>query len=109
MSHNYLRDLDYLAACLASSPAYVGVLGPGERLARLLSDLENRGSLPDDLSHVHGPAGLDIGAEGPVEIAWAILAEVLATRRGYTGGTLRDRKGPDALTPESPGRNAPVR
>lgn len=96
MSHNYLRDLDYLGAVLGREVAYVGVLGPGERLRRLLTDLEERGVRPTthDLEVLHGPAGLDIGAEGPVEIAWAILAEITAVRRGYGAGFLRDRKGP---------------
>lgn len=96
MSHNYLRDLDYLQACLGQGLAYIGVLGPGERLGRLLDDLAERGLEPDerDRSVIFGPAGLDIGAEGPVEIAWSILAEILAVRRGAGGGSLRDRKGP---------------
>lgn len=97
MSHNYLRDLDYLRATCSAHPAYVGVLGPGERLERLLKDLEKTGDGPLASSVLHGPAGLDIGAEGPLEIAWAILAEILAVRRGKAGGRLRDRKGPTAL------------
>lgn len=99
MSHNYLRDLDYLGAVLGHRVAYIGVLGPGARLERLLSDLTDRGQSPDthDLAVLHGPAGLDIGSEGPVEIAWAILSEILAVRRRRNGGFLRDRKGPEKL------------
>jgi len=97
MSHNYLRDLDYLRAACSASPSYVGVLGPGERMERLLKDLDASGgeALPGEV--LHGPAGLDIGAEGPLEIAWAILAEILAVRRDKSGGRLRERKGPEAL------------
>jgi xanthine/CO dehydrogenase XdhC/CoxF family maturation factor len=96
MSHNYLRDLEYLRVLVGSDVAYVGALGPGERLRRLLDDLSGDGvPLPEEvLARVHGPAGLDIGAEGPVEIAWSIMAEVLAVRRARTGGLLRARKGP---------------
>lgn len=96
MSHNYLRDLDYLGSVLGHRVAYIGVLGPGKRLERLLRDLAERGQFPDehDLAVLHGPAGLDIGAEGPVEIAWAIMGEILAVRRGKGAGFLRDRKGP---------------
>lgn len=99
MSHNYLRDLDYLGAVFGRRVAYIGVLGPGERLERLLSDLAERGQVPDphDLAVMHGPAGLDIGSEGPVEIAWAIMSEILAVRRRRGAGFLRDRKGPDLL------------
>jgi xanthine/CO dehydrogenase XdhC/CoxF family maturation factor len=97
MSHNYLRDLDYLRAACSAAPAYIGVLGPGERLERLLDDLDSAGldSVPEDI--LYGPAGLDIGAEGPVEIAWSILSEILAVRRSKSGGSLRDRKGPKSL------------
>jgi xanthine/CO dehydrogenase XdhC/CoxF family maturation factor len=99
MSHNYLRDLDYLRAVLGTDVAYIAALGPGERLRRLLADLEEQGIRPTeaDLAKLHGPAGLDIGAEGPDEIAWAIMAEILAVRRGKPGGRLRDRKGPKLI------------
>ena len=97
MSHNYLRDLDYLRAACSATPAYIGVLGPGERLQRLLSELNESGFDQIQTDILHGPAGLDIGAEGPVEIAWSILAEILAVRRSKAGGRLRDRKGPSSL------------
>ncbi len=48
-----------------------------------------------DLEVVHGPAGLDIGANTPSEIALAILAELVATVRGASvDGSLKDRSGP---------------
>jgi len=96
MSHNYLRDLDYLRSLLGTDVSYIGALGPGARLERLIADLEESGSPPStgDLAKMYGPAGLDIGAEGPKEIAWAIMAEILAVRRRQSGGYLRDRKGP---------------
>lgn len=99
MSHNYLRDLDALASVLDTEVAYVGALGPGERLQRMFDDLAARDvDVSDhDLTKIHGPAGLDIGAEGPTEIAWSVMAEVLAVIRGKGGGPLRARKGPDAL------------
>ncbi len=96
MSHNYLRDLDYLRSLLGTDVPYIGALGPGARLQRLIDDLEESGfsPSPEDLSKIYGPAGLDIGAEGPKEIAWAIMAEILAVRRCQSAGYLRDRKGP---------------
>lgn len=100
MSHNYLRDLDYLESALGHGVAYIGVLGPGERLSRLLDDLGERGVEPgnEDLEVLHGPAGLDIGAEGPTEIAWSILAEIMAVRRHKGAGFLSDRKGPALMS-----------
>lgn len=99
MSHNYLRDLDALRSLLGTDVTYIGALGPGERLERLLGDLGDAGATVSDadLEKLHGPAGLDIGAEGPTEIAWSVLAEVLAVNRGKDGGRLRDRKGPAGL------------
>jgi xanthine dehydrogenase accessory factor len=101
MSHNYLRDLDAFASLLGTEVAYIGALGPGERLQRMLDDLAGRGVQvsEDDLAKTHGPAGLDIGAEGPTEIAWSVMSEVLAVVRGRTGEPLRARKGPEAMRP----------
>jgi xanthine dehydrogenase accessory factor len=96
MSHNYLRDRDYLRALAGSPAAYVGMLGPRARLTRLLADLSSAGFTPtdDDLKRIHGPAGLDIGAEGPEEIAAAIVAEILALSREREAGFLKDREAP---------------
>ena len=40
----------------------------------------------------HNPAGLDIGAENPDQIALAILAEIQAVFSGHAGGLLRDKQ-----------------
>jgi xanthine dehydrogenase accessory factor len=96
MSHNFLRDAAYLRSFLGRPLPYLGVLGPAVRLQRLLDTLAGEGFTPalKDLAHVHGPAGLDVGAEGPEEIAWAIFAEILAVQRKAGAGFLRDRGGP---------------
>ena len=96
MSHNYLRDMDYLRSFLGTPVAYVGMLGPHARLERLYDDLAKQDVHPSDADRekVRGPAGLDIGGEGPEEIAWAIVAEILAVRRGRRAGFLADRQGP---------------
>jgi xanthine/CO dehydrogenase XdhC/CoxF family maturation factor len=96
MSHNYLRDRDYLRSFLGSEAAYIGMLGPRARLSRLLDDLASEGvrATDDQVERVYGPAGLDLGGEGPEEIAAAIVAEVLAMSRGRPAGPLRRREGP---------------
>jgi len=96
MSHNFLRDAAYLRSFLARPVAYLGLLGPAARLERLLEALADEGVTPTagDLTHVHGPAGLDVGAEGPEEIAWAIVAEILAVQRKAPAGFLWARGGP---------------
>jgi xanthine/CO dehydrogenase XdhC/CoxF family maturation factor len=96
MSHDYLRDAAFLGAFAGRGAAYLGVLGPRERTARLLDELRSAGTpLSDaDRSVLHAPAGLDLGADGPQEVALAIAAEILAALRGAGGGSLRDRGGP---------------
>ena len=47
-----------------------------------------------DRSRLHSPAGLDLGAEEPEEVAAALVAEVLAVERGHTGRPLRETSGP---------------
>jgi xanthine dehydrogenase accessory factor len=96
MSHNFLRDKDYLRSFLGTGARYIGMLGPSARLERLLAELKREGFEPDrgDMAVVHGPAGLDLGGDGPDEVAWAIVAEVMAEWNGRRGGSLRDRTGP---------------
>jgi xanthine dehydrogenase accessory factor len=95
MSHNYLRDKDYLRSFLGTDVAYIGSLGPRKRLDAVLTDLAKEGVEPSeqDLEKIYAPAGLDVGAEGPEEVAWSIMGEVLAVRAGRRAGFLRDRKG----------------
>ncbi len=94
MSHNFVRDADYLRSLAPVGLAYLGMLGPATRLDRLVDHLDREGvDVRSHLDDVHGPAGLDLGSEGPDEIAVAIVAEVLAVQRGASGGFLRDRTG----------------
>ena len=95
VSHHYLRDFVALERLLAKPPGYIGLLGTSGRTARLLCDLEAAGFVPAPgaLERLYSPAGLDVGAETPDEIALSIVAEVRAVLRGRTGGFLRDRRG----------------
>jgi xanthine/CO dehydrogenase XdhC/CoxF family maturation factor len=90
MAHNFERDIAVLAELLKNPPAYVGVLGPRKRTARLLAAVGAGG----DEHRLFFPVGLDIGAETPEEIALSILAEIRAVAAGRSGGSLRDRPGP---------------
>jgi len=96
MTHNYLRDREYLRGLLRSGAGYIAMLGPAARTQRLLMDLEESGVeiTDEDRARIHGPAGLDLGADGPDEVAHAIIAEILAVRHGRSGGFLRERPGP---------------
>ncbi|MFM8999702.1 MAG: XdhC family protein, partial [Actinomycetota bacterium] len=96
MSHAFLRDKDYLRALLGTPVRAITMLGPTPRTRRMLDELRSEGVAigPEDEERIHGPAGLDLGAEGPEEIATAIVAEIVAVRRGRRGGFLRERVGP---------------
>ena len=68
-----------LEAALAGPVGYIGSVGP-RRLQESRADwLVRRGV--EELDRVHGPAGLDIGARTPAEIALSVLAEAVAVRR----------------------------
>jgi xanthine/CO dehydrogenase XdhC/CoxF family maturation factor len=96
MTHNFLRDKDYLRSLLASSVRLIAMLGPAVRTERLFAELREEGVAigQDELARIHAPAGLDLGAEGPDEIAAAICAEIVAVKRSRGAGFLRDRPGP---------------
>jgi xanthine dehydrogenase accessory factor len=96
MTHNFLRDEDYLRELLRSPMRSISMLGPGARTQRLLHELRDEGLEIGEAeeARLRTPAGLDLGAEGPEEIAAAIVAEIVALKRGREGGFLRDRPGP---------------
>ncbi|MBS1707565.1 MAG: XdhC family protein [Armatimonadetes bacterium] len=71
MTHGYLADRTLLPALLASDCPYVGMVSSRQRSVRLLDDLKM-----DRPAKFHAPVGLNLGAEGPEEIALSILAEM---------------------------------
>jgi xanthine dehydrogenase accessory factor len=81
-----------LLAALDAGPGYIGALGSRRTQTARTEWLAERGIA--DVTAIHGPAGLDIGANTPGEIAVAIMAEALAARSGAQPGSLRDRSGP---------------
>ena len=83
MTHNLAQDVAYLQALEGVPLTYVGALSSRERSARLLDEL----AMPEWL--LHAPAGLDIGANTPEEIALAIAAEILAVQHVRAGGSLQ--------------------
>ena len=73
------RDEEAAWAASQLQPAYVGVVASRKRFGQLRETLTARGATPAELDRITNPAGLDIGAETPEEIALSILAEI--TRR----------------------------
>ena len=80
MSHELETAGSALVAALASDVGYIGAIGSRKMQQTRADWLAYRGIT--DLDRIHGPAGLDIGAKSPAEVAVAILAEALAARKG---------------------------
>ncbi len=91
-THNYGRDFVALRALLPLDLPYVGLIGPRRRRDQLLNDLLDIG-VPINAGF-YAPAGLDLNAETPAEIALAIVSEIQRAFCGGGGGSLRDRKVP---------------
>ena len=102
MTHHAGHDRSYLRLLLPSAAAYIGLLGPKRRGEKLLNELRAEGFCPkpEQLARLRSPAGLDIGAETPEEIAVALIAEIQAALAGRPGGALRARPGPIHIPPE---------
>jgi xanthine dehydrogenase accessory factor len=75
------RDDEALLAALPLEPAYLGVVASRRRFAEIRDLVAARGVPPDALERVRNPAGLDIGAKLPEEIALSVLAEIVQLRR----------------------------
>lgn len=72
-----------LAGALAADTDYVAFVGSRRKAEALKSMLAAQGADPARLARLHAPAGLDIGAIAPEEIALSILAEIVAERRRH--------------------------
>ncbi len=90
------RDAEAIASALALNPAYVGVVASRKRFTQVRDVLHARGVDKEDVERIKSPAGLDIGAVAPAEIALSILAEIVQLQR--TRLTLEQVTAADAST-----------
>jgi xanthine dehydrogenase accessory factor len=79
LSHDPKIDDPALIAALAAPTGYVAALGSRRSQAARLERLAAAGVSPEDLARIEGPAGLDLGAIGPAEIALSIAASMVRT------------------------------
>jgi len=83
-------DEDSVAAALALEPAYLGVVASRKRFALVRETLLSRGIPGERLDRVRNPAGLDLGARLPEEVALSILAEIVQVRRAHLAELARE-------------------
>jgi xanthine dehydrogenase accessory factor len=81
LTHDPKLDDPAVKIALASAAFYVGALGSKSTQAKRRERLSNEGVPESQLSGLHAPIGLDIGAQSPEEIALAIMAEVVQAFR----------------------------
>jgi xanthine dehydrogenase accessory factor len=88
-THDPDLDHDALVAALGTEAGYVGVLGARRRLPERLARLRDAGVEETALERLRAPIGLDIGAANPREVAVAVAAEIVASRRAQAAATTR--------------------
>lgn len=90
LTHDVKFDEPAIVAALARGCRYVGAVGSRKTQADRRARLLDAGVAHDDLDRLRGPIGLDLGGRQPAETALAILAEIVAERRGGGGRPMRD-------------------
>ena len=75
------RDEEAIRDALALSPDYLGVVASRRRFAQMREILLGRGVTASAIDSIRNPAGMDIGATTPEEIAVSILAEIVERQR----------------------------
>jgi xanthine dehydrogenase accessory factor len=86
--HALQHDREWMRAVENEPVAYVGLLGPSARKEHILQQLGTHGG-----ERLFAPVGLDLGADGPEQVAISIVAEMLAVHAGRRPEHLRDKRG----------------
>ena len=85
LTHDPKLDDPALAAALRSPAFYIGSLGSRRTHTQRLQRLREKGFSDEELTRIHGPLGLSIGAKTPSEIAISAMAEMTLILRSETG------------------------
>ena len=93
MTHNWHQDAAALAVLSHFDLPYIGIIGNLTRTEKILATIPSpNGSRAVFDAALHYPAGLDIGAQTPEEIALSLVAEIQAVLSGRRGESLKQRK-----------------
>jgi xanthine dehydrogenase accessory factor len=82
LSHDPKLDDPALFGALQSDARFVGAIGSPKTQRERRERLKTAGLSDDQLARLHGPIGLDIGAQSPEEIGLAILGQMIAAKNG---------------------------
>ena len=85
VTRGHKHDEMCLREVIESAARYIGMIGSRRRTTTIRAMLKRAGISDKLLRRVHAPIGLDIGAQTPEEIAFAILSEIVLVRRGGSG------------------------
>jgi len=86
VTHGHKGDQAVLGQVIEKDCAYIGMIGSKAKIAGVYKNLESAGFARELFEKVHAPIGLDIGSEGPYEIAISIIAEIIEIKRKYRRG-----------------------
>jgi xanthine dehydrogenase accessory factor len=95
MAHDYKTDFNNLQYALTTKSKYIGLLGPRKRGQKMFDEMVHEGNpvSQENMQRIFSPAGLDIGAATPEEIALSICAEIRSIFANRKGMSLRLREG----------------
>lgn len=88
VTRGHSEDEQCMRAVVQVKPDYMGLIGSKRRTTIVIDRLREAGADEEQLRKIRAPIGLDIGAVSPEEVALAIMAEIVAERRGGSGGSL---------------------
>jgi xanthine dehydrogenase accessory factor len=91
LSHDPKFDEPAILEAFRLGARYVGAVGSRTTQADRRRRLLEAGMTEGQLEALHGPIGLDLGGREPAETALAILAEIVAERRGGSGAPMHPR------------------
>jgi xanthine dehydrogenase accessory factor len=91
LSHDPKFDEPAIVEATRRSVRYVGAVGSRKTQSDRRERLREAGLSDDEIGRLHGPIGLDLGGKDPAETALAVMAEIVAARRGGSGAPRRER------------------